>query len=121
LVRGKKEIQISVTLKTLDNTTKLSKTSSSKAVFDELGIDCQELDTETLKAMQLQNGVQVYKLKPGKLTQIGIQKGFVITAIDRKKIESLEDLKAALQFKKGMITLEGAYPNGMRATYSFPL
>lgn len=121
LVRGKKEIQISVTLKTLDNTTKLSKTSSSKAVFDELGIECQELDTETLKAMQLQNGVQVYKLKPGKLTQIGIQKGFVITAIDRKKIESLEDLKAALQFKKGMITLEGAYPNGMRATYSFPL
>jgi serine protease Do len=121
LIREKKEIQLSVTLKTLDNTTQLSKTGSSKAVFDELGIECQELDSETLKAMKLQNGIQVYKLKPGKLTQIGIQKGFVITAIDRKKIESLEDLKAALQFKKGMITLEGAYPNGMRATYSFPL
>lgn len=121
VVRGRKEIQISVTLKTLDNSTQLSKTSSSKATFDELGIECQEMDGETLKSMQLQNGVQVNKLKPGKLTQIGIQKGFVITAIDRKKIETLADLKSALEHKKGMITLEGAYPNGMRATYSFPL
>lgn len=121
VVRGRKEIQISVTLKTLDNSTQLSKTSSSKATFDELGIECQEMDAETLKSMQLQNGVQVNKLKPGKLTQIGIQKGFVITAIDRKKIETLADLKSALEHKKGMITLEGAYPNGMRATYSFPM
>lgn len=121
VVRGRKEIQISVTLKTLDNSTQLTKSSSSKATFDELGIECQEMDAETLKSMQLQNGVQVNKLKPGKLTQIGIQKGFVITAIDRKKIETLADLKSALEHKKGMITLEGAYPNGMRATYSFPL
>jgi hypothetical protein len=43
----------------------------------------------------------------------------VITTIDKKRIATIEDLKLALENKKGGVLIEGIYPNGMRAYYGF--
>ena len=122
LFRNAKELQVSVVLKSIDNTTQLSQKGKTEAgSIEALDIECQELNSDELKSLNLTHGVRIVKLKPGKLSQIGIQKGFVITAVDRKKIQSIQDINEAVQRSQGMITLEGLYPNGMRASYSFPI
>ena len=122
LFRNAKELQVSVVLKSIDNTTQLSQKGKTEAgSIGALDIECQELNSDELKSLNLTHGVRIVKLKPGKLSQIGIQKGFVITAVDRKKIQSIQDINEAVQRSQGMITLEGLYPNGMRASYSFPI
>lgn len=120
--RNNSEKNISVTLKTLDNTTKLIKKSELVArSMNALGAEFEQLDSDDLAKMRIENGVKITKLNPGKLAQVGIQPGFVITSIDKKKITSVETVKSLLETKSGTVLIEGFYPNGMRASYSFVL
>ncbi len=122
LYRNNREMTIPVTLKTFDNTTKLIKKSEVvKASIASLGAEFQEVELNDLAKLRLENGVRISKLSPGKLSQVGIQQGFIITSIDKKRIGSAEDIKAMLENKTGNVTIEGFYPNGVRAYYSFVL
>lgn len=122
LIRNNKEVNLPLTLKTFDNTTKLVKKSemvTSKA--EVLGAEFSNLDYDQLAQLHTENGVKIEKIGNGKLAQVGIQQGFIITAIDRKKVNTVQDVQKLLNNKSGMITIEGFYVNGMRATYSFNL
>lgn len=120
--RNNKEMNIPVILKTFDNTTRLVKKSElTKASIDALGAQFEEVDLTELAKLRLENGVRISKLSPGKLAQIGIKEGFIITTIDKKRIGSTDDIKHFLENKTGSVTVEGFYPNGVRAYYSFPL
>jgi serine protease Do len=122
LLRNEKEVNLSLTLKSLDNTTKLlTKNELVKRSVDALGAEFQEMDAAELSALRLENGVKIGKLKQGKLAQVGLQEGFVVTSIDRKKITNVQDVQEALTNKSGLVLIEGFYSNGMRASYSFPL
>lgn len=78
------------------------------------------LDETQLNNLNIGNGVKIAKLNSGKLAQVGIQAGFVITAIDKEE-DTTQDVKSMLDNKSGIVLIEGIYPNGMRASYSFPL
>jgi len=120
--RNNKNIELPVVLKSFDNTTKLvSKTELEKKSVDALGAEFQEMDSDELAKMRLENGVKINKLNTGKLAQVGIQPGFIVTSIDKKKIVSAQDIKSALSDKSGVVVIEGYYPNGMRAAYSFSM
>lgn len=120
VIRNNHEMNIPVILKTLDNTTNLVKKSElMKASIESLGAEFQEMDIHDLARLRLENGVRVSHLSNGKLAQIGIKEGFIITSIDKKRISSAEELKNSLQNKSGNVTIEGFYPNGARAFYSF--
>lgn len=122
LFRNNKEMNVPVTLKTFDNTTRLIKKSEiSKASIASLGADFEEVELHELAKLRLENGVRISKLSAGKLAQIGLKEGFIVTSIDKKRIGSAEDIKIALENKTGMVTIEGFYPNGVRAYYSFSL
>lgn len=123
LVRDKKEVNVDVVLKTLDNSTKLVKKSElvSKSVAA-LGAEFVEIDNEELANLRIENGVKISKLGNGRLAQIGIQPGFIVTSIDKKRILSVSDIKSILNTKtSGIVLIEGFYANGMRASYSFSL
>jgi S1-C subfamily serine protease len=122
VLRNNKEIVLPVILKSQDNTTNLvMKSDLVKKSVDALGAEFQEMDTDELAALRLENGVKVTRLTQGKLAQIGLQAGFIVTSIDKKKIMSVNDIKNNLENKSGTVLIEGFYPNGMRAAYSFPL
>lgn len=113
---------LSVTLKALDNTTKLVKKSEViRKTTSALGADFEEVDNEILAKYGVENGVKISKLQAGRLSLVGVQAGFIITSINKKKVLTVEDAKNMLDKKSGMIVLEGFYPNGMRASYSFNL
>ncbi len=122
LNRNNKEITLPITLKTLDNTTKLVKKSEvTSEMINSLGAEFQQATQDELSHFRLENGVRVNKIGVGKLAQIGIKEGFIIISIDKKKVSEASDIKTLLENKKGTVTLEGLYPNGFRAFYSFVL
>lgn len=97
---------------------KLEKTIEGSA---NLGATFEELSKEDLKKVGLMNGLKVSKLEKGKLASAGIQQGFIITSVDRKKINTIQDLESALKQKEGGVLIEGIYPNGVKAYYGFGL
>jgi Do/DeqQ family serine protease len=120
ILRNNKEMNLPVVLKTFDNTTKLVKKNDLvKKSIQILGADFINLDFNELSALHAENGVKIEKIGTGKLAQVGVQQGFVITSIDRKKVSTLDDVQKLLGNKNGTVLLEGFYPNGMRASYSF--
>lgn len=122
VARNDKNINLPVVLKTFDNTTRLVKKSEIAATSAEVfGAELQNIDAEKLSDMNAENGVQIVKLNRGKLAQIGIQQGFIITAIDKRKVSSAAEIKNLLEKKSGVVLVEGFYPNGMQASYSFML
>ncbi len=117
LLRGREVKNKNVTLRNNNGTTRLIKKDE---VFNLLGAEFAELDEASMDRLGLDNGIKVVDLKPGKLLNAGIKKGFVITRIDNENINSITELKRKLSAKHSDgVLIEGVYPNGMRAYYGF--
>ena len=86
-----------------------------------LGADFSAVSDEDMTKLGISGGVRIDKLEPGKLRSAGIREGFIITNIDKKPINTIDDLMSALDNKTGGILIEGIYPNGTRAYYAFGL
>lgn len=80
------------------------------AVLDILGIEIQNIEFARLKDLNLDNGVRVTKIGPGKISKhTDMKEGFIITKIDNVKVKSTEHFKELLSKKTGGILLEGRY------------
>ncbi len=90
-------------------------------IISMLGATFETINDQEKKKLRVEYGVKITDLKPGKLSNSGIRKGFIITHIDKKPIRSTDDIKDALEGKNGGVLFEGVYPNGMRAYYGFGL
>ena len=122
LLRNNKPIEITLTLKNLNNTTSLiKKTESLTLSMPSVGAEFTQMKPEDIAKFGFENGIMITKLYSGKLSLVGIKEGFIITSIDKKKILVIEELKRIFDDKKGLILLEGFYTNGVKATYSFNL
>lgn len=85
------------------------------------GAQLANLSPQDMQKYGIEGGVKVERLGNGKWKQSKIQEGFVITAVDNKKINNTEELAAALSGKRGEGTLiEGVYPNGEKVYYGMP-
>ena len=120
VVRGGNEKVIPVTLKNKMNDTKLVEKEIIEPV-KLLGASFEKVGESERKKLGIDGGLKVVDLEAGKLRSAGIKEGFIITGVDKKKINSVEDLAKALENKQGGILIEGIYPNRMRAYYGFSL
>jgi Do/DeqQ family serine protease len=84
-----------------------------------LGAFFEPASKAELKKLNIENGLKIKQLQAGKLLSVGVQEGFIITSIDKKKIISAKDIEAVLVNKRGGVLIEGVYPNGMKAYYGF--
>jgi len=116
--RDDKESVLSVILKNKDNNTRVVEKESME-VTRALGATFETVSDEEKSKLGIQNGLKVTKIESGKLKNAGIKEGFIITSIDKKQVNSKEELKSVLENKKGGILIEGVYSNGMRAYYAF--
>lgn len=122
LRRGAKEVIVPVILKNQKGNTELvQREKLAETTVSSLGATFEAVSKEDMKRLNIENGLRISKLSGGKLRSAGIREGFIITAIDKKKINSVQDIQAALENKKGGVLIEGVYPNGMRAYYGFGL
>ena len=117
VLRSGKEKEISLVLRNKEGTTDVIVPSIE--TIDVLGASFETVSREEKTKLGVQNGVKVTKLNRGKLYEVGIKEGFIITSIDKVAVSTPEDVSRVLGNKQGSVLLEGVYPNGMRATYGF--
>lgn len=120
IIREGEEKIIPVILKNKSGDTLLAKKETSK-VLSLLGANFESLSSDDMKRFGLDCGVKITSLEAGKLRSAGIKEGFIITSIDKKKIDSLDDVRSSLENKEGGVLIEGMYSNGMKAYYAFGL
>lgn len=88
-------------------------------VVSQLGAQLAPVSEQERTRLRLGGGMKVTSVGQGKLRSAGIREGFIITRIDRKNVNSAEDVLNALDKKRGGVLIEGVYPNGMTAYYGF--
>lgn len=110
VIRKGKENNFSVTLKNKSNTTAIVQKPKIEPITT-LGAEFQELSDSEKNRYGIDGGVKVGKMKDGKLLLGGVKEGFIITAIDNKPVNSIEDIQKILETKKGGVLFEGFYSN----------
>ncbi|HXP50654.1 MAG TPA: PDZ domain-containing protein, partial [Bacteroidia bacterium] len=119
VIRDNKETVIPVLLRNIDGNTNKVAAAESPSSLAALGASFSEASKEEMAKLGLKNGVKVVGLEQGKLREIGIQEGFIITKVDHQPVSSAGDIERILTNKSGGILVEGIYPNGTRAYYAF--
>jgi serine protease Do len=111
-MRGDKEKTFNARLKNVEGETSYMK-KDQVSNFSSLGADFTDLSSKELSDLKISGGVKVMKIYDGKLSKnTDIKEGFVITRIDNKPVNNLQELKNAIKGKEGLgIIIEGKYPN----------
>ncbi len=120
LQRNGEEKIVPLTLKNRKGNTAVVKKEKSE-VISVLGGSFEQASPDEMKRLNIKNGLKVVRLNGGKLRASGIREGFIITKIDKKDVNTLDDVKNDLENKEGGVLIEGIYANGMRAYYGFGL
>ena len=120
---GKQQV-VDVTLRNRSGRAELEDFANADAggTVQTLGATFGGLSPEDQSKLRITGGAKVVDIQPGKFKSIGLQKGFIITRIDGKTVNSPADVETALQGKAGAyIEIRGYYANGMEAMYGFRL
>ena len=119
LRRAGSELEVAVKLKNTAGNTEIVKRDDS-ALWNQLGAEFQNLDPDRASSLNLEGGVEVTRLYPGKLRQeTQMREGFIITHVNGRKVTTVEQFNSALEaFKEGGVMLQGRYP-GSEKTYYF--
>jgi serine protease Do len=119
LFRDGKEIEREVTLKARDEDSKNepvvnqdkdseanSESRSSTAQFDDVGFSVQNLSSKEKSDFKVDHGVIITEVKPfSKAEDRQLAKGFIILEADKKKINSVSELRNIMKDKKGSALL----------------
>ncbi len=75
--------------------------------------------TDVLERLEIEGGAQLTQLGAGKWREAGLTEGFVITAIDKNTIISVQQLRDVMEDKTGGILIEGFKENGDPGFYGY--
>lgn len=110
IIRNGKEKRVPLTLKGIEGI--FPKTViNKKELLKKLGIKVVELSDKEKKKLKLTSGLKVAEISKGEIyNNTNIKKGFIITKINGKPVNTEQALAKAFENKKSGITLEGIYP-----------
>jgi serine protease Do len=112
--RNKSEKQFTVTLRNRHGDTQIVTEGPSV-----LGAEFAEISASDKSRLEIENGIKVTKLSKGKLKDAGIVEGFVITSVNKKLVNNVNDFRKEVDNARGGILVEGLYPNGETAYFVF--
>jgi serine protease Do len=112
-IRSSKRLQVAMTLKNKSNTTGLmipEKFDGSLEGFKKIGIsDARPLTPQESRKLGI-SGIKVVSIDKGsRIDKTNMEIGFVITHINKKRIESVEQGLKLLATTYGKVVLEGVY------------
>lgn len=120
-IRDNKEQSITVTLRNSEGNTKLTKAGS----VTDLGCAFKEVPAETLRQLEIRNGIQVAGIKSGKFKDAGIKDGFIILDINNERVSSVDDIeriyKETMKGSDKVMFITGMYPTGKKVYYAVDL
>lgn len=116
-LRNGSEKTAEATLKNASGNTDEVKEDASLGLAS-LGADFKTLSNDELDRMHLSHGVQVDKVRDGKLKKAGVKDGFVITRLNNQPVSSTDDMERILDENDGNgLLIEGKYKGDDRMTY----
>ena len=109
--RGGKENTVTARLKNVNGEVGSVRPEPVAAVVLELGAEFATLDANVASELNLSGGVVVEDLEDGVLAeQTRIRPGFIITAVDGRTVNDMDDFERAMARSEGATSLEGYYP-----------
>ena len=114
------ELQKEILLRSADGETALkSKEEMNKSTA--FGATFGDLTSKEKKELNVNFGVKVKTLEPGKLKSSGLEEGDVVTKFNQTPIESVEQLTKLLSSSKGGVLLEIVSSSGKKEYLGFGL
>jgi serine protease Do len=118
LSRKNRKVQIDVVLRNTKGGTGMVERHSE---ISALGASFDKVSSSEKAKLGISSGVKVADVRGGKFQSAGIRKGFIVTQINNRKIESVEDIENILETSDGGVYIEGIYPDGLIAYYAIRL
>lgn len=115
VLRKNKQKTIKVTLRNKYGSTEIVEKGQLKI----MGAVLTEPTNQALMNLRLRHGVEVTELDEGAIKKSGVKKGFIITHINKRPVNTTDDVYALLKKIKGAVYIDGIYPNGISASYGF--
>ena len=116
-IRNGKENTASVVLKNFDNTTKF--VAPGEGAGEVFGARLESVNSEDKNNYRIDYGVKVTDLNDGKFKDLGIRKGYIILAVNGKKVKTASDVKEFTNNGQNLTSLEGIQSNGTLFSFSF--
>lgn len=111
--------EVNTVTATLQNIEGFTEVITKRAEAEIEGAVFMTPSTSKLEQLNITGGAEVADIGPGKWLDAGLQQGFIITAIDKEKVQSAEHLKEIMENKKGGILIEGITSEGEKAFYGY--
>jgi len=103
------EHEATAVLKNYDGNSELKK---KEIQYEIEGATFEDISYIRLTKLDLDGGVLVKKLAPGKWLKAGMKEDFIITHIDKVSIDNVSDLNRVMEIKKGGVLIEGLFTDG---------
>ncbi len=115
--RNGKRYQAKVQLTNRNGTLGISR----REIFhdNDLGADFETVSKVERDLLKINNGVKITRVSDGFIKRLGIEEGFIITAINNRAIENPAELAEILTNIKGRVKIEGLNNRGVRGYYSY--
>jgi serine protease Do len=84
-----------------------------------LGADLEAISKVEKDKLGISNGIRIMNIKNGLIRRLGINEGFIITAINKVNISSPAELVEIMEKVRGRVVIEGITSNGMKGYYSY--
>lgn len=116
-VRNGVKKSVVATLKKFDGNVDTNTNTRMETVLE--GATFEDISRYEARRLRIYGGVMITNIKDGKWKEAGIEEGFVITEIDKSRIDDIEDLRRILGNKVGeRIRILGVNPDGDKSDYS---
>ncbi|MDX2301699.1 MAG: Do family serine endopeptidase [Microscillaceae bacterium] len=92
-------------------------TRENTQVLDFLDAELADVKPEELRELGIRGGVKVTKINQGKLAEVNMRNGFIITKLGDEPVLSLEDFVRKIENMRGGIFLSGVYPDTKQEAY----
>ena len=112
--RKGKTKQFDVVLRNMQGNTNIIR--STDLVLD---AKFEELDKEVTDRYKISGGVKIVDVGEGPLKELGLRNGYIITGINNKKVDKVDDIKNNLGGGRALYSIEGIQPNGTFFSYKF--
>jgi len=114
VLRDNEKKQFTVTLRNRHGDTEIVRDNITV-----LGAEFESVSESVKQDLEINHGIMISNLKKGKLKDAGLEKGFIITSVNKKPIYEVSDFKREVGNARGGILVEGIYPNGEPAYFVF--
>ena len=117
VLRNNKEKVYNLTLKNLEGGTDIVRAGVGSGII--YGASMEPLSPEEKDRFNLGSGLIITSIEEGRLSDIGIRRGYIITEVNGQDVNSIKEIRDVTDEGVDLISLKGIQSNGTIFSYRF--